>query len=254
MKKYNVIEQEFNGQKVELIEFYDEHVYKIGDKYYPSISKKLSIIDKGYGFHTWERQVGLQADEIMTRAAESGTKVHNAIESALMGNDIKADDPEYNFTKQEWVKFLQWATWWNHYGFKPLKIEQIVWSEILQTAGKLDCIAEREGKVYVFDWKTGGIYDSYYEQVLFYKSCAAKLGLCPEESIPCLVNVGSSHKKIDEKKLQGVGVGVYEIDPLETSPKLNSSIIAWNVRNQDWTPLTLQYPISVKINNVLEVK
>lgn len=254
MKKYNVVEQEVNGHKVELIEFYDEHTYKIGDKYYPSISKKLGIIDKGYGFHQWERQVGLQADIIMNRASESGTKIHNAIESALMGNEIKADDPEYNFTKEEWVKFLAWANWWNYYGFKVLKLEQIVWDEELGTAGKLDCIAEREGKTYTFDWKTGGIYDSYYEQVLFYNNSAIKLGLCPADSIPALVQIGSSHRKFDDKKLQGISVGVSIVDIEDTLPKLKSSIVAWDLRNKDWEVPTLTYPITIKLNNVLEVK
>ena len=254
MKKYQVTSQEINGQIVDLIEFYDEHTYKIVDKYYPSISKKLGIIDKGYGYHQWERQVGLNADILMNRASESGTKIHNAIESALLGNEIKADDLEYNFTKEEWVKFLAFCEWWNFYGFKVLKLEQIVWDETLGTAGKLDCIAEREGKVYVFDWKTGGIYDSYHEQVLFYKHCAVKLGLCPEDSIPALVEIGSSHRKFDDKKLQGIKVGVHMVDQEDTMPKLISSITAWDLRNKNWQPPILQYPITVKLNNVLEVK
>lgn len=254
MKKYNVVEQEVNGQLVELIEFYDEHTYKIGDKYLPSISKKLGIIDKGYGFHQWERQVGMNADEIMNRASESGTKLHNAIESALIGNEINADDPEYNFTREEWIKFLKFTEWWNYYGFKPLKLEQIVWDEELGTAGKLDCIAERDGKVYVIDWKSGGIYDSYHEQVLFYKRSAVKLGLCPDDAIPMLVQIGTSHKKIDEKKLQGVGIGCYQIDEEDVLPKLLSSITAWDLRNKDWEAPILTYPIKAKLNNVLEVK
>lgn len=275
MKKYQVTSQEINGQIVDLIEFYDEHTYKIVDKYYPSISKKLGIIDKGYGYHQWERQVGLNADILMNRASESGTKIHNAIESALLGNEIKADDPEYNFTKEEWVKFLAFCEWWNFYGFKVLKLEQIVWDEELGTAGKLDCIAYRDivltdkkGEpikddngyviedriIYVFDWKTGGIYDSYHEQVLFYKHCAVKLGLCPEDSIPALVEIGSSHRKFDDKKLQGIKVGVHIVDQDDTMPKLISSITAWDLRNKDWQPPILQYPITVKLNNVLEVR
>lgn len=252
MNKFNLVKQVIGDQEVELIEFYDEHVYKIGDTYFPSISKKLSIIDKGYGFHQWERQVGMQANQIMEDAADAGNRIHNAIEMALIGSDIAADDSIFNFKRQDWYKFTQWATWWDYYGFKPLAIEQIVYDSELGTAGKLDCIAERDGKVYVMDWKTGGIYDSYYEQVLFYKDSAVKLGLIPEDAIACLINVGSSHKKIDDKKLQGVGVGVTIIDDADTRPKLLSSIKSWDLRNPDWKPPTLVYPRQVRVKNVLK--
>jgi len=253
MKKYSLVEQEVNGEKVELIEFYDEHTYKVADKYYPSISKKLGIIDKGYGFHQWERQVGMQADEIMARAAESGTKIHNAIEYILLGNDLEADDQNFNFTLQEWKKVLSFVEWWNYYGFKPLYIEQIVYDLDLETAGKLDLIAEREGMQYVIDFKTGNdLYDSYNQQVQFYKNCSVKLGLVKEDAIPMLVHIGSKHKKIDEKKLQGVNVGCSVIEQEIANKKLSVAISAWDLHNQDWKAPTLIYPKQIKLNNVLK--
>lgn len=246
---YKVYKQTVNGQEVELVEYLDEHWYKIGDQYYPSISKKLGIIDKGYGFIKWNQQVGMNAPLILEEASERGNLIHNAIESNLMGNEVTCEQFK---RKADWEDFNLWADWWDYYGFKPKFIEQIVWDDELRTAGKLDCIAEREGKFYVFDWKSGNIYDSYYEQLLFYWNCSVKMGLVPKESEIYLVQIGSDHKKIDEKKLQGVGVGLKKVVPEEISELLASSLRAFDLRNPEIKPPHLVFPARRQVKNILK--
>ena len=64
----------------------DSRYYLRNGEYYPSITYVLQYYPKGKFFEDWLKQVGNNADFIVRKSAEDGTKVHNMIEAYLNGH------------------------------------------------------------------------------------------------------------------------------------------------------------------------
>ena len=83
------------------INFLDERYYKYSEGiYFPSVTTVLDIYPKGYGFIQWLKDLGNNADEVLKRAGESGSKIHDAIETYLKGGEVLWDDEIYDLS--EW--------------------------------------------------------------------------------------------------------------------------------------------------------
>jgi len=119
---------------------------------YPSITTVLSILSKD-SIAKWKERVGIEeANKISTRASKRGTAVHEAIEQYLNNED--------------WEKLKEAITpdiiesVLNVRGILDSKIgviyaqEAPLYSDHLGVAGRVDCIAEYEGKLSVIDFKT----------------------------------------------------------------------------------------------------
>ena len=66
----------------------DSRYYLRNGEYYPSITYVLQYYPKGKHFEDWLKQMGNNADYIMRKSAEEGTKVHNMIEDYLEGKEL----------------------------------------------------------------------------------------------------------------------------------------------------------------------
>jgi hypothetical protein len=107
-----------------------------------------------------------EANRITQRALDRGTRIHSFCENFLLGNEVKID----MFDQDMWSTML------------PLlnKIDNIhcletpLYSDFLQAAGTVDCIAEYEGKLSVIDFKTSSRVKerddihNYFEQTAAY--------------------------------------------------------------------------------------
>ena len=116
----------------------------------PSITTVLSILSRD-GIAAWRAKVGdEQADKIMHRASTRGTAVHELIEKYIDNEETYRD----GYTPDIISSFLD---------LKPILDERIgkvyaqeapLYSTHLGVAGRVDCVAEFDGKLSIIDFKT----------------------------------------------------------------------------------------------------
>lgn len=117
-------------------------------KLYPSVTTVLSQHTKA-GIQEWRKRVGEEeANKISRQAATRGTKFHALAEKYLQ-----------NTLSQEKMSILEYEMFEMA---KPVlhRIDNIraqevgLWSHYLRLAGRVDCIAEFDGKLSIIDFKT----------------------------------------------------------------------------------------------------
>ena len=123
-----------------------------GGKSYPSITTVLSNYNKK-AIYEWRQRVGNdEANRISRAASGRGTKLHNAVEKYLLN---EMSEMKYQMmmpdTKELFLKVKPFLD--THIG-DIYGIEQPLYSDRLQIAGRCDCIAEWEGELSIVDWKT----------------------------------------------------------------------------------------------------
>jgi len=102
---------------VTLISFFDERFYKVEDKYYPSVTTVLSMVDKPE-LRKWVGELGnREASFQMHEAQDKGKRIHHAWELYCAGKtigyhrwEIDEEKPEadFLFVKQgEYLDFLK---------------------------------------------------------------------------------------------------------------------------------------------------
>jgi CRISPR/Cas system-associated exonuclease Cas4 (RecB family) len=80
----------FHNPANQQINFLDERFYTVDNiNYYPSVTTVLGVYPKGYGFYKWLKENGEDADEILEKAGEQGSKVHDAIDQIIKGHQVK---------------------------------------------------------------------------------------------------------------------------------------------------------------------
>jgi genome maintenance exonuclease 1 len=115
-------------------------------KPYPSVTT-VTGLHNAKGIAEWRRRVGEEeANRISTRASSRGTRIHKYCEDYLRGNIFEADmfDLEmFNSIKPQLDQIDNIHC-----------LETPLYSDFLQVAGTVDCIAEFQGKLSVIDFKT----------------------------------------------------------------------------------------------------
>ena len=134
----------------------DKTVPGVGRKYYtetgaayPSVTTVLGVLSRD-SIKAWRKRVGNEeANKISGQAATRGTKIHLLCEKVL-------DNEEIDTSKLSLLDLEIWNE------FKPLlnRIDNIhaqeiaLYSDHLRLAGRVDCIAEFDGKLSIIDFKT----------------------------------------------------------------------------------------------------
>lgn len=115
-------------------------------KSYPSVTTVVGMLGKAE-IMAWRKRVGEEeANRISTRAAKRGTSVHSLCESYLLNEEVKPGLFDLELFNS----------------IKPLLndinnihcLETKLYSDYLQVAGTVDCIAEFRGRMSVIDFKT----------------------------------------------------------------------------------------------------
>jgi ATP-dependent exoDNAse (exonuclease V) beta subunit len=127
-----------------------KRVYPVDDNFYPSISTICSF-RKRKSIAEWRARVGeAEANKISTRAASAGTTLHSIVEDYL-NNNLDLDKYKDKFLPL--LLFKQAKTMLAridniHFQEAPL------YSHEFGIAGRVDCIAEFDGKLSIIDFKT----------------------------------------------------------------------------------------------------
>lgn len=115
-------------------------------KAYPSVTSITGLLGKD-DFFAWRARVGEEeANKVAARAARRGTAIHTLCEEYLYGkNPVPSmfDSQMFNSIKPHLDKIDNIHA-----------LESKLYSDHLQVAGTVDCIAEYEGKLSVIDFKS----------------------------------------------------------------------------------------------------
>ena len=124
--------------------------YDPDGKTYPSITTVLSILSEDH-IRQWRARVGEEeANRISTRASRRGTAVHLIIEKYLDNEENYKDD----FTPDVYGSFLSVRDILDDRIGRIYAQEAPLYSSHLGVAGRVDCVAEWDGKLSIIDFKT----------------------------------------------------------------------------------------------------
>lgn len=131
------------------------HEYRIGGRLVPSVTQVLSIL----------QDLGGVPAEVLERAAEFGTHVHQAVDLWNKGSlDEDALDPALAPYLADWQKFVADT------GAEILGSEIRVYHPGLKYAGTLDTLARIRGKVALIDIKSGVVPRTVGPQLAAYET------------------------------------------------------------------------------------
>lgn len=115
-------------------------------KRYPSVTSVLGMMDKSSLFE-WRKRVGEEeANRVSARAARRGTVIHSLCEDYLKGLQPEPgmfDAQVFNSLKPHLDRIDNIHA-----------LESKLYSDYLQVAGTVDCVAEYDGRLSVIDFKT----------------------------------------------------------------------------------------------------
>lgn len=163
----------------------------------PEKAPKMSRM--GY-LATLEKRIGATKAHTkqLAKAGEIGTQIHNLIEWNLRKELGQAVGPEPQVKDKALWGFMVYEEWRKKVAFRPIKIEQQVWSRRHRYAGTMDWLAWMSPYpdspnlqvLTVGDWKSGkAIYDEYYMQVAAYVMAIIEMGHAKPPVDACIVRL-----------------------------------------------------------------
>lgn len=242
--------RKFEDLKNKRVHFLDDRFYEVDDNvFYPSVTTILSSYPKGPQFEMWLKDVGHGAKGIAERAAESGTKVHDAAEKLMNGKELIWDDHVYNF--EEWNGVLRFVDFATRFTPEWEAVEVVTLSKKHKYAGTLDIVCKIGDVRWMLDIKFGNaIYPTYYMQLAAYKHSWEETN--PDHPIE---KMGVLHLKANTrtegkgKVMQGKGWKIEE--PKDSYEKLfdmfRHAHEIYNYENPDPRPRNLILPSHVKL-------
>lgn len=117
---------------------------------YPSVTSVTGLMGRD-AIMEWRRRVGEEeANKISSKATRRGTRIHQLCEDYINGSDI--DVSKYSVTDADSFKSLKEII--DKYIDNVHLQETRLYSDYLQMAGTVDCVAEYAGKLAIIDFKT----------------------------------------------------------------------------------------------------
>lgn len=167
-------------------------------KKYPSITTVLSILSRDH-IQEWRARVGdEEANRISNKAATRGTKVHALAEHYIRNEPIDKS----KLTPDLVQSFSQIKSVIDNRVGKIHAIEAPLYSDYLGVAGRVDCIAEFDGKLSVIDFKTSrkpkkrDWIQNYFIQETFYAIAWEERTTKPIVNLVTIISVDSDDVQV----------------------------------------------------------
>jgi len=240
------------------INFLDERFYTRDNvHFFPSVTTVLDVYPKGYGYIQWLKDLGSNAEQVMKRAGEQGTAVHNAIDKYLNGEELiwSNDLGEARYTIDVWLMILKFVEFWTTYKPELIVNEQNYVSEILGFGGTMDLVCRINNVVWLIDYKSGnGIYKSFEFQLAAYEKLWTELS--PEIKIQRrgVMHLRATTRGADKsgKTIQGKGWKLHEFDHTHEGAFniFKHAQALWREENPNPVPKNMIYPDRIKLEVV----
>lgn len=240
----------FIHEHLNRIDVLDQRFYKVENEYYPSVTTVLNAYPKGFWYDAWLKDVGRNADAIRNEAAEKGSNVHNAIESILLGREVRwITDGKQLFTLDEWSMICKFMEFHSKYlnDDNQIAAETQLFSKGMRLGGTCDLVTVINGETWLIDFKTSnGLYKTNELQLAVYKE------MWDEHNSPKIDRYGVlwlNAATRTEKEFQGKGWQLKEFTKNhEHNLKLYGHTRAlWDEENPNYKPKNLSYPNSFKL-------
>jgi hypothetical protein len=189
---------------VEQIEWFDDRFYRVlapsGERYYPSVTSILSIVNKPF-LSRWRGDVGnYEADRRMNHAAWRGSRIHDAIHQLLSvdkeGRRLTVEMAGQNghpYGQDEWLNIMRFKEFYDIFKPDVIGSEVVVYSVLHEFAGTCDLLCNLkageykigsrtkvqipEDGLYIGDVKTGkSVDDDYHYQTAAYAFASEEMG------------------------------------------------------------------------------
>lgn len=132
---------------------------------YPSVTTVTGMLGKA-SIMAWRKRVGdEEANRVSARAAKRGTRIHSLCEDFLNNKFVEPDFFEYEM----WNTLVPVLSEID----KVHALETPLYSDHLEVAGTVDCIAEFRGKLSIIDFKTSKRIKSRDDIHNYFMQCAA---------------------------------------------------------------------------------
>ena len=150
MKSFEILDYGFDSLPTENIDGKRYYITPTGEKY-PSVTSVTGLLNRD-GIKKWRKRVGEKtANKISTQAARHGTSAHQLFEDYIRNDNFEEKFKGAMPTTQQ--AFISLEKELNQIGVVH-GLESPLYSHNLQLAGRVDCIAEYDGKLSVIDFKT----------------------------------------------------------------------------------------------------
>lgn len=248
------------NNEIQQITLLDERYYQSPDTqlYYPSVNTILDVYPKGYGYIQWLKDLGSNSEEVLKRAGDQGTKIHNAIQQLLTKKEVKwitENSEQENYTLEEWQMLLKFVEFYKEAKPQTLAVEQSLVDDELGYGGTLDYVCKINNEVWYIDWKSGNsIYKTNKIQASAYKELWNKKNNLKIERIGCL-HLKAQTRGADKtgKQIQGEGWKLEEVEDQEHLFKLfKHTQVIWKEENPNPKPKNLIYPDRLTLKEVMK--
>lgn len=252
MQAFINFEMDSTGEQVKFID--SRYYTRDGEHWYPGITTILSVLSKGKQYENWLKANGFNADLIAQKAMEQGSRVHEAIQMLLEGQEVKFGTMETGayYSRDEWTIISRFMDFYTEFKPQTVAIEKVLVSDILKFGSQLDYVCMIDGKRWIIDHKTGSIYDTAYIQLASYVHLWNEF--FPKEPIEYagILHLEAMTRGRDKtgNSIQGEGwklIPVQDIDE-HWDAFLHLQAI-WERQNPDYKPFLVKYPASYRIIN-----
>lgn len=169
---------------------------------YPSVTTVTGLMNQK-AIHEWRKRVGEEeANKISRKASSRGTRIHQLCEDYI--NNVDIDTSKYNYNDA--INFQVLKPYLDSHIDNIHLQEERLYSDFLQMAGTVDCVAEWKGKLAIVDFKTARKAKNreyilnYFCQASAYAIMYEELFKIPVPRIVILISVDDEEPQVFEDR------------------------------------------------------
>lgn len=255
----------------EMVNWFDQHYYRIGSRFLPSVTTVLGASPKWY-LANWRGDVGnAEADRIMKEAQIHGSNVHGFLNHLLNGGSLvfnqETNEKGYiNVRDQfEFLHIYKVVQFLNIVKPKILMSEEIIWSDKYEFAGTMDLLMDveegeypvngakpifLEGGVYVADLKTGKTIgnEAFWQTSAYAEALKEHTGLKVAGTMILHTQSGNA------KGIEGFGVKVRNSEEVSLDFENFLKVYeVWKIAPNPAKPKIFQMPQTLKLEDNLTI-
>lgn len=241
----------FHNPTARQITFCDERFYETeSGSFYPSVTTVLDVYPKGKEFNEWLKRNGAEADTIVEAAADTGSKVHEAIDKLQQGAELFWDD--FRYSLKEWQMICRFIAFYKRFQPEIISSEFTLICDKYQIAGTVDMVCRLNGKVWLIDLKTSNyVHKTHLIQAATYTVMFNEInrGKFHVDRTGILHLNAKTRTEGKGNKIQGAGWQLIPVTKcMEHFASFRHLRAIWDLENPNPKPKNLIYPDRLKLS------